>query len=198
MLDHRTKAQLRNVTTDVGASANAAYVNVDRDSASRLSISAASIDDALYSAFGQRIVSTIFTETNQYRVILEANPQGLDSPALLGNLQLRSGAAHGPTHHQCSQRWVRVLAVALQAGPRPGRLRPRRPHRRAGRYSGSSWPRTPCRSRWPWWPGGCAWPWAWSISRTREAYSSAFPSRFGYTTLCPSAALNASARSPSP
>ena len=88
----RTKSQLRNVTSDVGASANAAYVSVDRDSASRLSISAASIDDALYSAFGQRIVSTIFTETNQYRVILEANPQGLDSPALLGNLQLRSGS----------------------------------------------------------------------------------------------------------
>src|SRR5471030_2108149 len=51
-----------------------------------------SIDDALYSAFGYRIVSTMFTETNQYRVILEANPQGLDSPALLGNLQLRSGS----------------------------------------------------------------------------------------------------------
>src|SRR5471032_2784888 len=52
----RTKSQLRNVTSDVGASANAAYVSVDRDSASRLSISAASIDDALYSAFGQLIV----------------------------------------------------------------------------------------------------------------------------------------------
>ncbi|WP_295999865.1 efflux RND transporter permease subunit [Rugamonas sp.] len=88
----RTKAQLRNVTSDVGASANAAYVSVDRDSASRLSISAASIDDALYSAFGQRIVSTIFTETNQYRVILEAKPEGLDTPALLGNLQLRTGS----------------------------------------------------------------------------------------------------------
>ena len=88
----RTKKELRTVVSDVDASANAAYVSVDRDSASRLSISAASIDDALYSAFGQRIVSTIFTETNQYRVILEARPGDLDSPQLLGNLQLRTGS----------------------------------------------------------------------------------------------------------
>jgi multidrug efflux pump len=88
----RTKSQIRNVVSDVGASANAAYVSVDRDSASRMSISAASIDDALYSAFGQRIVSTIFTETNQYRVILEARPDNLSSPQQLGNLQLRTGS----------------------------------------------------------------------------------------------------------
>jgi multidrug efflux pump len=88
----RTKPQIRNVVSDVGASANAAYVSVDRDSASRMSISAASIDDALYSAFGQRIVSTIFTETNQYRVILEARPDNLSTPQQLGNLQLRTGS----------------------------------------------------------------------------------------------------------
>ena len=88
----RTKSQIRNVVSDVGASANAAYVSVDRDSASRMSISAASIDDALYSAFGQRIVSTIFTETNQYRVILEARPDNLSTPQQLGNLQLRTGS----------------------------------------------------------------------------------------------------------
>src|SRR5471032_1413575 len=108
----RTKSQLRNVTSDVGASANAAYVSVDRDSASRLSISAASIDDALYSAFGQRIVSTIFTETNQYRVILEANPQGLDSPALLGNLQLRSGS--GKATHLSAVATVTERSAPLQ------------------------------------------------------------------------------------
>jgi multidrug efflux pump len=88
----RTKQQLRNVTSDVGASAAAAYVTVDRDTASRLSVTAASIDDALYSAFGQRIVSTIFTETNQYRVILEARRDDITTPADLGNLQLRTGS----------------------------------------------------------------------------------------------------------
>ncbi|WP_166454960.1 efflux RND transporter permease subunit [Duganella aquatilis] len=88
----RTKQELRNVTSDVGASAAAAYVTVDRDTASRLSVTAASIDDALYSAFGQRIVSTIFTETNQYRVILEARRDDIATPADLGNLQLRTGS----------------------------------------------------------------------------------------------------------
>ncbi|TFW24300.1 efflux RND transporter permease subunit [Duganella callida] len=88
----RTKSQVRNVVSDVGASANAAYVSVDRDTAARLSVTAASIDDALYSAFGQRIVSTIFTETNQYRVILEARRDDITTPADLGNLQLKTGS----------------------------------------------------------------------------------------------------------
>ncbi|PHV06879.1 multidrug transporter subunit MdtC [Janthinobacterium sp. BJB412] len=88
----RAKAGLRNVVSDAGATSAAAYISIDRDSAARLSISAAAIDDALYSAFGQRIVSTIFTETNQYRVILEARPGTLTTPESLGNLQLRTGS----------------------------------------------------------------------------------------------------------
>ncbi|SFM77678.1 efflux RND transporter permease subunit [Rugamonas rubra] len=88
----RAKAGLRNVVSDAGATSTAAYISIDRDSAARLSISAAAIDDALYSAFGQRIVSTIFTETNQYRVILEARPGTLTTPESLGNLQLRTGS----------------------------------------------------------------------------------------------------------
>ena len=83
---------LRNVTTDAGATGASVFVTVDRDTASRLGISTASIDDTLYSAFGQRIVSTIFTETNQYRVILEAQPNQLTSAASLGSLQLKTGA----------------------------------------------------------------------------------------------------------
>ncbi|WUR11589.1 efflux RND transporter permease subunit [[Empedobacter] haloabium] len=86
------KAQLRNVTSDAGATGAAAYVEIDRDTASRLSVTAAAIDDALYSAFGQRIVSTIFTETNQYRVILEAAPGSLATPESLGDLQIRTGS----------------------------------------------------------------------------------------------------------
>ena len=88
----RAKPGLRNVVSDAGATSTAAYISIDRDSAARLSISAAAIDDALYSAFGQRIVSTIFTETNQYRVILEARPGTLTTPESLGNLQLRTGS----------------------------------------------------------------------------------------------------------
>ncbi|CAN7215949.1 efflux RND transporter permease subunit [Pseudoduganella sp. LjRoot289] len=88
----RKKEQLRNVVSDAGATGLAAHVSIDRDTASRLSITAAAIDDALYSAFGQRIVSTIFTETNQYRVILEAQPGILTTPESLGNLHLRTGS----------------------------------------------------------------------------------------------------------
>jgi len=80
------------VTTDAGATGNAAYVNIDRDSASRLSVTASGVDDALYSAFGQRIVSTIFTETNQYRVILEAMQDDQMSLDAVGRLQLRTGS----------------------------------------------------------------------------------------------------------
>jgi multidrug efflux pump len=84
--------QLRNVTTDAGAVGAAAVVHIDRDTASRLGVTASSIDDALYSAFGQRIVSTIFTETNQYRVILEAQQDESMSLASLGRLQLRTSS----------------------------------------------------------------------------------------------------------
>jgi multidrug efflux pump len=85
-------AGLRNVSSDAGATGASAYITVDRDTASRLGVTTSSIDDALYSAFGQRIVSTIFTETNQYRVILEAMPDQLTTPASLGDLQLKTGS----------------------------------------------------------------------------------------------------------
>ncbi|GAP37233.1 efflux RND transporter permease subunit [Piscinibacter sakaiensis] len=88
----RTLPQLRHVTTDAGATGVSAYVDVDRDTAARLGVTASAIDDALYSAFGQRIVSTIFTETNQYRVILEAQPGALASPETLGQLRLRTAS----------------------------------------------------------------------------------------------------------
>ena len=88
----QSEKDVRNVVTDAGASGAAAYVSIDRDTASRMSITAASIDDALYSAYGQRIVSTIFTETNQYRVILEALHGDGMSVDTLGNLQLRTGS----------------------------------------------------------------------------------------------------------
>ncbi|MDM0120016.1 efflux RND transporter permease subunit [Variovorax arabinosiphilus] len=92
LVDRLAKEPLvRNATTDAGAQGLAAYVDIDRNTASRLSVTASSVDDALYSAFGQRIVSTIFTETNQYRVILEAQREGLSSIQGLGTLQLRTG-----------------------------------------------------------------------------------------------------------
>ncbi|MGZ5888810.1 MAG: efflux RND transporter permease subunit, partial [Ramlibacter sp.] len=84
--------QVRNVVSDAGATGAALLVDIDRDTAARLNITAAAIDDALYSAFGQRIVSTIFTETNQYRVILEARKDAVPSPQALSQVMLRSGS----------------------------------------------------------------------------------------------------------
>ncbi|MGY8535515.1 efflux RND transporter permease subunit [Paracidovorax citrulli] len=88
----RTVPQVRNATTDAGAQGLSAFVDIDRATAARLSVTASAVDDTLYSAFGQRIVSTIFTETNQYRVILEAQQEGLSSPEALGTLPLRTGS----------------------------------------------------------------------------------------------------------
>ena len=88
----REKSQLRNVTTDAGATGAAVNIAIDRDSAARMSVTTATVDDALYNAFGQRIISTIFTETNQYRVILEARPGNVTTPADLGELQVRTGS----------------------------------------------------------------------------------------------------------
>ena len=84
--------QLRNVSSDAGAQGLASNVDVDRDTASRLGITASAVDDALYSAFGQRIVSTIFTDTNQYRVILEAQPGLATDAESIGRLNLISAS----------------------------------------------------------------------------------------------------------
>ena len=84
--------QIEHVSTnylDKGLSAN---VVVDRDTAARFGITAATIDNALYDAFGQRIISTIFTQSNQYRVILEASPDMQSSLRSLHSIYLPSSA----------------------------------------------------------------------------------------------------------
>jgi multidrug efflux pump len=105
-----TLSSIRHVASTAGASGASAFITIDRDTASRLGISASSIDDALYSAFGQRIVSTIFTETNQYRVILEALPGQLTTAASLGNLQLKTSAG-------ASTPLASIASIAERAAP---------------------------------------------------------------------------------
>ncbi|MFI8416554.1 MdtB/MuxB family multidrug efflux RND transporter permease subunit [Serratia sp. NPDC078593] len=67
-----------------------AYVNVDRDSASRLGISMSDIDNALYNAFGQRLISTIYTQANQYRVVLEHDVSPTPGLSALNDIRLTS------------------------------------------------------------------------------------------------------------
>jgi multidrug efflux pump len=70
----RSRPQFEDVASDLQEMSLGSYINVDRDTAGRLGITLATVNNALYDAFGQRIVSTIFTQSNQYRVILEAAP----------------------------------------------------------------------------------------------------------------------------
>ncbi len=69
------QAPFSEVTSDLQEEGIQAYVSIDRSTASRLGISIAAIDNALYDAYGQRLVSTIFTQSNQYRVVLEVKPE---------------------------------------------------------------------------------------------------------------------------
>ena len=82
--------ELADVATDLAQKGLAAYLTVDRDTAARFGVTAATIDNALYDAFGQRIVSTIFTQSNQYRVIMEATPALQKSPESLYQIYVPS------------------------------------------------------------------------------------------------------------
>jgi len=86
----KTVPQLIDVATDQAQRGLSAYVIIDRDTAARFGITAATIDNALYDAFGQRIVSTIFTQSTQYRVIMEARPDLQKSPASLDQIYIPS------------------------------------------------------------------------------------------------------------
>jgi multidrug efflux pump len=88
----RRQPELADVVSNQEDNGLAAFVTIDRDSAARLGVSVGTVDNALYDAFGQRIVSTIFTQSNQYRVILEANPAEYGSVASLASIYVPSAA----------------------------------------------------------------------------------------------------------
>ncbi len=82
--------ELRDVASDLQDNGLRAYVQIDRDKAAVYGITTAAVDSALYSAYGQRLVSTIFTQANQYRVVLEADPQLQQGPQSLYDLRVAS------------------------------------------------------------------------------------------------------------
>jgi multidrug efflux pump len=86
----RERKELRDVASDLQPNGLETRVVIDRDSAARLGVPTQAIDDTLYDAFGQRIVSTIFTQLNQYRVILEVTPGYQDNPETLSALYVRA------------------------------------------------------------------------------------------------------------
>ncbi len=84
------QSQLTDVDTDQQENGVQTMVKVDRDSARRLGLTATAIDAALYDAFGQRQVATIYTELNQYHVVMEWAPQYTQSPNALADIQVPS------------------------------------------------------------------------------------------------------------
>ena len=84
---------ITDVASDLQTNGLAATIIIDRPTAARFGITPATVDNALYDAFGQRIVSTIFTQSNQYRIILEAEPAVQRSLANLNALYLPSSTA---------------------------------------------------------------------------------------------------------
>ncbi len=82
--------EFADVASDVQDQGRQVYVNIDRSTASRLGVSTAAVDNALYNAYGQRLVSTIFTQSNQYRVVLEVDPAAQSSPEALNDLRIPS------------------------------------------------------------------------------------------------------------
>ena len=104
----RQVAEIEDVASNTQDEGLSTYVEVDRDTASRFGITLATVDNALYDGFGQRIVSTIFTQSNQYRVILEAGP----SSQALAALYLPS--ANGGQVPLLSIAKVKEMAAPLQ------------------------------------------------------------------------------------
>ena len=82
--------QLADVVSDIQDEGLQAYVEIDRASAGRLGVTPAGIDNALYNAFGQRLISTIYTQTSQYRVVLEVKPEYKIGPASLDDIYIGS------------------------------------------------------------------------------------------------------------
>src|SRR5262249_39019871 len=86
----RSLPQLRDVATDQQNDGLGAHLVIDRNTASRLGITPAMIDNTLYDAFGQRQISTMFTQLNQYPVVMEGAPEFQRNPAMLENIYLTS------------------------------------------------------------------------------------------------------------
>ena len=150
----RQVPKLVDVASDSQQNGLSAYIDVDRDTAGRFGITPATIDNALYDAFGQRIVSTIFTQSNQYRVILEADPS-LQPRSNRSTIYLPSAAAarcrcrRSPRSSSRPRRWRSAISASSRRRPSRSISRPaprsatpvtrsRRPRRRSACRPASS------------------------------------------------------------
>jgi multidrug efflux pump len=116
----RQLPQLADVATDLQNGGLQAFVDIDRATASRFGITPAAIDNALYNAFGQRLVSTIFTQTNQYRVVLEVKPEFQLGPEALSQIYVPATNSGSPTASVGSVPTTGGNASAALAAPGAG------------------------------------------------------------------------------
>ncbi len=87
--------EITDVASGLQASGDSVYIDIDRSTAARYGITPATVDNELYDAFGQRIISTIFTQSDQFRVIMGVSADRMNSVASLGNIYLPSSSSSG-------------------------------------------------------------------------------------------------------
>ena len=109
----RQLPELADVTSDLQDQGLQAYVEIDRDAAGRLGITTTAIDNALYDAFGQRLISTIFTQSNQYRVVLETKPAFRVGPAALESIHVPTGSGRQVPLSSVARISERATALAV-------------------------------------------------------------------------------------
>lgn len=98
----RARPEFSSVVSNLQDQGQVAYVELNRDAAARYGITASDVDTALYNAFGQRLISTIFTQANQYRVVLEVAPKFRQSPASFGDIWLATASGSSDSHSSSS------------------------------------------------------------------------------------------------
>ena len=121
--------QLADVASDWQDKGLQAYLNIDRDTASRLGVKLSDIDSVFYNAFGQRLISTIFTQATQYRVVLEVAPQFQLGPQALEQLYVPSSDGTQVRLSSLAKVEERHTLLAINHI--------------------AQFPRRPCRSTWP-------------------------------------------------
>jgi multidrug efflux pump len=119
----RGSGVVRNVAAETNDGGLRVFVDVDREKAGRLGISMQSIDDTLNSAFGQRQVSTIYAQSNQYRVILEAAPHYQTDPTDLGKLYVpAAGGAQTPLETVARIRQITAPLTVMRSDQFPATI----------------------------------------------------------------------------
>ncbi len=93
----KRQSALTDVNTDQEDHGLESFVTIDRDNAARLKLTNTAIDNTLYDAFGQRQVSTIYKDTNQYKIVMEADPRYTQDPTALNDIYVSNGTAAATT-----------------------------------------------------------------------------------------------------